>query len=352
MILIFKHPRSTTQLLTINFQSNSTTNNPLPKLLPLSTQRTIVDMNIQDQIAFIIDITTLNNHTYQPIIYLNNTNLFSCWNISSTGEVRLISHPFASSYILSLNIIDQYNNEYSSIKLQIDLCNSSILNSCQTFSFSDNRQIFIYAIGLALIITLICIIIFSIIICLCCRKSKPKKDLLSSTHQHSFLQCNDEYQVIDIKVHQIQQFEMMIVCFSFFDFFYSSSFCLGDSACIINGNSSSTSSSSSGIVIKNDTWHNRKESTIQMYPTSAAYYYDLKLAEFLRKNQHPLCVHLNDLPPIPQSYSTDYGFSSLELSESSSISTLPNQHVEICVDQSSDRQLNMKSFISSRECVV
>jgi hypothetical protein len=186
-------PRSTTQLLTINFQSNSTTNNPLPKLLPLSTQRTIVDMNIQDHIAFILDITTLNNHTYQPIIYLNNTNLFSCWNVSSTGEVRLISHPFASSYILSLNIIDQYNNEYSSIKLRIDLCNSSILNSCQTFSFSDNRQIFIYAISFALIITLICIIIFSIIICLCCRKSQPKKDLLSSTHQHSFLQCNDEY---------------------------------------------------------------------------------------------------------------------------------------------------------------
>jgi hypothetical protein len=142
----------------------------------------------------------------------------------------------------------------------------------------------------------------------------------------------------------------MIVSFSSFEF-YSSSFCLGDSACIINGNSS-TSSSSSGIVIKNDAWHNRRESSVQMFPTSAAYYYDLKLAEILRKNQHPLCVHLNDLPPIPQSYSTDYGISSLELSESSSISTLPNQHVEICVDQTSDRQLNMKSFISSRECVV
>jgi hypothetical protein len=127
---------------------------------------------------------------------------------------------------------------------------------------------------------------------------------------------------------------------------------LGDSACIINGNSSSTTSSSSGIVIKNDTWHHRKESSIQMYPTSSAYYYDLKLAELLRKNQHPLCVHLNDLPPIPQSYSTDYGFSSLELSESSSISTLPNQHIDIGVDQSSERQLNIRSFISSHECVV
>lgn len=105
---------------------------------------------------------------------------------------------------------------------------------------------------------------------------------------------------------------------------------------------------------KNDIWSNQKDSTHQMYPTSSTYYYDLKLAEFLRKNQHPLCVHLNDLPPIPQSFSTDYGFSSLELSESSSTSTLPHHHrqIEISVDQSPERQFNIKSFISSRECVV
>jgi hypothetical protein len=89
-----------------------------------------------------------------------------------------------------------------------------------------------------------------------------------------------------------------------------------------------------------------------MYPTSSTYYYDLKLAELLRQNQHPLCVHLNELPTIPQSLSTDYGFSSLELSESSSTSTLPNHHIKICVDQSPERQLNIKSFISSHECVV
>jgi hypothetical protein len=120
---------------------------------------------------------------------------------------------------------------------------------------------------------------------------------------------------------------------------------LGDSACIINGHSSSSTSSSSGIVTK-------KESTMQLYPTPSTYYYDLKLAELIRKNQHPLCVHLNDLPPIPQSLSTDYGFSSLELSESSSTSTLPNHHMEISVDQLPERQLNIKSFISSHECVV
>jgi len=217
--------RSTTQLLTINIQLNSTNHNHLPKLLSLSTQRTIVDINTQNNIAFIIDITTLNNHTYQPIIYLNNTNLFSCWNISQTGEVRLISHPFASSYILSLNIIDQYTNEHSLIKLQIDLCNSSILNSCQTFTFSDNRQIFIYAISLALIITLICIIIFSIIICLCCRKTKSKKDILSSTHQNSFLQCNDDYNERSSDRYKsssnstIREDDRMF--FFFFDYFYS-----------------------------------------------------------------------------------------------------------------------------------
>lgn len=132
----------------------------------------------------------------------------------------------------------------------------------------------------------------------------------------------------------------MIVCF--FLFLYVLIFLiykLGDSACIINGNSSSSTSSSSGIVAS------KKESIIPMYPTPSTYYYDLKLAEYLRKNQHPLCIHLNDLPSIPQSISTDYGFSSLELSQSSSTSTLPNHHLD-------DRHLNIKSYISSHECVV
>jgi hypothetical protein len=223
--------RSTKQFLTINIHSNLTNNNLLPKLFPLSIQRTTVDINTQGNIAFIIDLTTLNNHTYQPMIYLNNKNLFSCWNISSTGEVRLIGHPFASSYILSLDIIDDYTKENSLRKFQIDICNSSILNSCQLFSFSDNRIILIYAISLALMITFLCIIIFSIIICLCCRKSQHKNDKLTSIHQQSFLQCNDEkvkkylhsnrfcfiicrlnMQVINIKVHRIPRFEMMIVC--------------------------------------------------------------------------------------------------------------------------------------------
>lgn len=186
-------PRSSTQSLIIHLQTNSTEKDPLPKLLPLSIERTVVDMHSQGRIAFILDLSTLNNRTYQPIISLNNPHSFSCWNVNPTGEIRLISHPFASSYILSLNIIDQYTNENFSMKLRIDICNSSIFNSCQTLPFSDNRTVLIYAMGLALIITLLCIIIFSILICLCCRKSNEKKEILSSTHQHSFLQCTDDY---------------------------------------------------------------------------------------------------------------------------------------------------------------
>lgn len=121
-----------------------------------------------------------------------------------------------------------------------------------------------------------------------------------------------------------------------------------DSACIINGNSSSSTSSS----IRNDQWYNQKETSVQMYPSSSTYYYDLKLAELLRKSQNPPCIHLNELPPIPQSLSTDYGFSSLELSVSSSTSTLPNTHVDLYIDQSPEKQLNLRSFISPRECVV
>ena len=185
--------RSSTQLLTIDLQANATDKHPLPKLLPLSIDRTMVDMHSQGTTAFILDLTTSENRTYQPTIYLTNPNSFSCWNVNPTGEVRLISHPLLSSYILTLNIIDQYTNENSSIQLRIDICNSSIFNSCQTTSFSDNRSVLIYAISLALIITLICIMIFSMIICLCCRKSQGKKDVLSSTHQQSFLQCNDDY---------------------------------------------------------------------------------------------------------------------------------------------------------------
>ena len=188
------NPRSTLQLLTLNIDSvitnsnNDNNKNTLPKLLPLSIQRTTVDINTQGHVAFIIDITALNNHTYQPVSYINNTNLLSCWHISTTGEVSLVARPFASSYILLLNIIDEFTNDNALIKLRIDICNSSILNSCELFQFSDNRTAFIYAISLALTITFVLISIFSIIICLCCRKSKYKKDILASINQHGFLQ--------------------------------------------------------------------------------------------------------------------------------------------------------------------
>ncbi|CAF4092775.1 unnamed protein product, partial [Adineta steineri] len=332
------NPRSTKQVLTINLHSNFEANHILPKLLPLSIQRTTIDVNTHnnnDNLIFLIDITTWNNHTYEPKIYLNNTTLLSCWNLSTTGELRLTSHPYSLSYMLSLNLIDEYTQMNSLINLHIDICNSSILNSCHLYSLSDNRTILIYAISLALCITCACIIIFSIIICLCCRKPiQHKNDKLTSIHHHSFLQCNDDYNTNEKIDHTSEQYKS------------SSNSTIRDddhdSACIVNGHSLSSTSSS------NDTWYNRKESTtIPMY-SSSTYQYDIKLAELLRKNQHPPCIFLNELPPIPQSLSTDYGFSSLDLSKSSSTSTIPNQHVETYIDQSP----TMKSFISSRECVV
>lgn len=185
--------RSTTQLLTINIDSLQTNQDVLPKLLPLTDQRINFDIKNLGKIVFILDLTNLKNRTYRPSIHFNNTNLLSCWNVSLTGEVSLISHPYASSYRLTLYIIDEFTNDNSSIKLHIDICNSSIMNSCQSFLLSDHRSELFYALGLALIITIICIVLFSTIICLCCRTTKHKNEILSSTHQHTFLQCNDDY---------------------------------------------------------------------------------------------------------------------------------------------------------------
>jgi hypothetical protein len=87
------------------------------------------------------------------------------------------------------------------------------------------------------------------------------------------------------------------------------------------------------------------------------YFYDLKLAELMRNNQHPPCVYLNS-----QSLSSDYGFASSEVSPSStSCSSIKLKQsnnnslewsIEMGVDQSPERQINKNSFISTHECVV
>jgi hypothetical protein len=138
------------------------------------------------------------------------------------------------------------------------------------------------------------------------------------------------------------------------EFFY-----LGDSACIINTNSSSLSS---GVIpIRTNSWYqNRRESsTVQNYQSSACFY-DLKIAELIRNNQHPPCVFLNPKPA--QSLSTDYGFGSSDISSSSpscSSTKLNNSNInslewtiEMGIDQSPQRQMNKNSFISPHECVV
>lgn len=136
------------------------------------------------------------------------------------------------------------------------------------------------------------------------------------------------------------------------EFLLVSAFCiLGDSACIINTNSSSLSSS----IIPIRTIRCESSNVPNYQPST--YFYDLKLAELLRNNQHPPCVYLNS-----QSFSTDYGFASSEASPSStSCSSIKlNQsninsfelNIEMGVDQSPQRQINTNSFISTCECVV
>ena len=190
-------PRSTKQLLTINLDSNRLPINDLPQILPLSVQRTIVDINSMGRTAFIIDITT--NRSIQPTIYLNNTNLLAYWNISLAGEVRLKAKPYVSSSILSLIIIDEYAKEKFSIKLQIDLCNSSIVNSCKQLIHHENEKekqlLLFWIISLALVIT--SILIFSLMTCSCCRKHH--NDKIWSGNQQNCLQCNHDYQSEKVK---------------------------------------------------------------------------------------------------------------------------------------------------------
>jgi len=140
--------------------------------------------------------------------------------------------------------------------------------------------------------------------------------------------------------------------FNYLKLIYFLIFILEDSACIINTNSSSLSS---GVIpIRTNSWN--QSSDVQNYQPSM-YFYDLKLAELMRNNQHPPCVYLNS-----QSLSSDYGFASSEVSPSStSCSSIKLKQsnnnslewsIEMGVDQSPERQINKNSFISTHECVV
>lgn len=226
--------RSTKRNLTVNIDPNqlNTAVYSLPKLLPLSIQRTFVDRNSIGNLSFIIDIT--KNYSVQPKIYLNDTNLLTYWNISSTGEVRLIEQPSSLSYVLWLTVIDEYIDEKFSIRLDIDVCDSSKKNSCKQLMLYDNgkeSQILFYWVALlTFVVTCICVFTFSIITCFYCRKNP--KDKKSFRNQQNFLQCNDDYhsdkvkqksnlilrKKIDfllfrlLKCHQAQQVEMKIVC--------------------------------------------------------------------------------------------------------------------------------------------
>ena len=131
---------------------------------------------------------------------------------------------------------------------------------------------------------------------------------------------------------------------------------LGDSACIIH-----TRLSPGVLPIRTNSWYQsrRQPSDVQTYQSRTCFY-DLKLAELIRTNQHPPCVFLNPKPS--QSLSTDYGFGSSDVSPSStSCSSVKFNHsnvnslewsIEMGVDQSPLRQMNKSSFISTHEYVV
>lgn len=177
------NPRVTKQILEIQIESDHGEGEVLPQMLPYSTQRTMVDVNSRGRIAFIIDIT--NNQSIQPMIYLNNSNSSICWNMSSTGEFRLIGQPDALSYVIDLNLLDQYTQENVLRRLQIDLCNSSMSYSCQRsmalMDRKENEVLLFWAIGFALVITFLFVLVFSMVTCLCCRKqSSIKQNTLQS----------------------------------------------------------------------------------------------------------------------------------------------------------------------------
>lgn len=188
------NPRVTKQILVIQIEEEDE-GDLLPQMLPISTERTIVDVNTRGRIAFIIDIT--NNQSIQPLIYFNHSfNSSTCWNMSSTGEFRLIGQPDASSYVIDLNILDEYTQENVIRRLQIDLCNSSMSYSCQRLMAMTDRKeneiVLFWAIGFALVITFLSVFIFSMVTCLCCRKEQNRKRL-ATKQQHTFFQPNEDF---------------------------------------------------------------------------------------------------------------------------------------------------------------
>jgi hypothetical protein len=108
--------------------------------------------------------------------------------------VILIVQPASYSSLLTFTLVDDYTDENRSIKLQIDLCNSSTRHSCRYFLADDqqkeNQLLLLWAMSLAVIITCLCVVLFSIMTCLCCRR--PAKPEQSSQNLANFLQCHED----------------------------------------------------------------------------------------------------------------------------------------------------------------
>ena len=195
------HSRSTKQILTVTILSDQTSSIRLPKRLPSTIHRTQIDLKLLTDMIFLIDIT--DHHWIEPKIILNNTELSNLWSVSKTGEVRLINQPQLKSYYLIFYITDEFTQEIHLMKLQVDLCNSSTIQSCRKSSDdeeqSNNKVLVFWAMILALIVTILCITIVSVVTCLCCRRRpKPKRP---STKVSNFLQCHDASQSEKVNVH-------------------------------------------------------------------------------------------------------------------------------------------------------
>ncbi|CAF1289699.1 unnamed protein product, partial [Didymodactylos carnosus] len=384
--------KSAIQILNIVVNQNLTPKHSYPQLVSdmalLSRQEKVFVSTVTDlaqvfvnNVLFIVNVDIMNYSL--PEIRVQNASS-SYWTITLDGQVSIVGLPVSSSTTFDILVIDIFNSSYwTQISIQIELCNSSIARSCEyaqqrlvrnfqsldsTAVIRDQSHLLSWAIGLALLMTFVFIGIFSMITCLCCRKHQKQQH--HATHQQNqFLQCNDDSNSEKTESSS-DQFKTSSVSTTLPDM-------SGDSIQIINRQTSSLSSSSpsqwayslvrQAKPSQTDSRYCR-ESTVQLYnEQKPSYFYDIKLAELLKK-QNPQCLHLRS-PPVPPlsvslTTSTDYGcFGSSDLS--SEDTSIENRHqisqdsfpfslnsdwgIEMTIDNLNSSK---NQFISTKECVV
>ncbi|CAF4271827.1 unnamed protein product, partial [Didymodactylos carnosus] len=290
--------KSTTKTLNIVVSPNLTVEIPYASLVPnaLSIDRqekvfvsTVVDLTqtFVNKVSFILDVDNMNYSL--PQIGVKNSSS-SYWNITSDGQVSLNSLPVPSSTTFDVLVVDLFNSSFSThVSIQTEFCNNSIPRSCEyaqqrlihaaqssytTTVILDQSRLLSWAIGLALSFTFICVGIFSIIACLCCRRQQKQHP--SIHQQNQFLQCNDDSNSEKTESSS-GQFKTSSESTTVRD-------ADGDSICIINRHSSSLSSSPPSqwaySQVRRPTpsqqeSHYCRESTVQLYrEQQPSYFYD------------------------------------------------------------------------------